>query len=66
LYAQTVEQHRKVLGGDGDGDTMGVDAMDMMGDMPLLSVWMWQKSTLPKHPEDLVDELLTQVHDQAK
>ena len=65
FYAQTVEQHRKVLGGDGDGDTMGVDAMDMMDDMALLSVWMWQKSTLPVHPEDLVDRLLAEVHGQS-
>jgi hypothetical protein len=39
--------------------------MDMMGDMPLVSVLMWQKSTLPKHPEDLVDQLLAQVRERS-
>jgi hypothetical protein len=34
----------------------------MMGDMPLVSVLMWQKSAWRTHPEDLVDELLAQVH----
>ena len=43
-------------------DAIGMDFMDMMGDMPLVSVLMWQQSALPMHPEDLVDGLLAQVH----
>jgi beta-glucosidase len=67
FYSQTEEQFRKMLGsGDGGEDTIGMDITDMMGDMPLVSVLMWQKSALPMHPEDLVDRLLTQVHGQAK
>jgi beta-glucosidase len=67
FYAQMEEQSRKMFGGgDGDENTIGMDFMDMMGDMPLLSVLMWQQSALPMHPEDLVDGLLTQVHGQAK
>ena len=53
-------------GGDGAENIIGMDLMDGLGDMPLVSVLMWQKSTLPMHPEDLVDGLLTQVHGQAK
>ncbi len=66
LYAQMEEQNRKRFGGDGDENTIGMDIMDMMGDMPLLNVLMWQKSALPMHPEDFVDGLLAQVHGQAK
>ncbi len=43
-----------------------MDFMDMMGDMPLVSVLMWQQDALPMHPEDLVDGLLAQVYGQAK
>jgi beta-glucosidase len=67
IYAQMEEQGRKMFGGgDSDENTIGIDFMDMMGDMPLLSVLMWQQSALPMHPEDLVDGLLTQVRGQAK
>jgi beta-glucosidase len=65
LYSQVEEQIRQRFGGDGDDDSIGVDVMDMMGDMPLVSVLMWHKGTLPKHPEDLVDQLLTQAHEQS-
>ena len=65
LYAQMEEQSRKRFG-DGDESTMGLDFMDMIGDMPLLSVLMWQKDTFPVHPEELVDGLLVQVHGQAE
>lgn len=67
LYAQMEELSRKMFGGgDGDEETAGMDMMDMVGDMPLVSVLMWLQSALPMHPEDLVDGLLAQVHGQAK
>ncbi len=67
FYAQMEEGIRTVFGiGDGEESGIGADVMDMMGDMPLLSVLMWRGSTLSMHPEDLVDRLLTQVHGQAK
>jgi beta-glucosidase len=62
LYAQMEEQSRKRFGGDGEESIIGMDFMDMIGDMPLVSVLMWQQDALPMHPEDLVDGLLTQVH----
>jgi len=63
FYAQVEEQIRKLFGGgDGDESIIGMDFMDAMGDMPLVSVLMWQKSALPMPPEDLVDGLLAQVH----
>ena len=65
FYAQMEEQSRKMFGG-GDEHVAGMDFMDMLGDMPLVSVLMWQQDALPMHPEDLVDGLLAQVHGQAK
>jgi beta-glucosidase len=66
LYAQVEEQIHRMFGSrEGDESGIGMDVMDMMGDMPLLSVLMWQKHALPMHPEDLVDGLLAQVHGQA-
>jgi hypothetical protein len=66
FYAQMVEESRKLFGGAGDKSTIGLDVMSMVGDMPLVSVLMWQPSWLPMHPEDLVDGLLAKVHDQAE
>jgi len=67
FYAQMEEQMRKMFGGgDGDENTIGMDFMNMMGDMPLVSVLMWQQDALPMPPEDLVDGLLAQVHGQAE
>ena len=67
FYAQMEDQMRKMFGGDEGGESaIGLDIMDMIGDMPLVSVLMWQQSALPMHPEDLVDGLLTQVHGQAR
>ena len=65
FYVQTEENSREMFG-EGHENAIGMNFMDMMGDMPLVSVLMWQQSALPMHPEDLVDGLLTQVHGQAK
>ncbi|MEJ2732151.1 MAG: glycoside hydrolase family 3 C-terminal domain-containing protein [Anaerolineae bacterium] len=67
FYAQMEEGMRKMFGGgEGDESGIGLDVMEMVGDMPLLSALMWHRSTLPMHPEDLVDRLLAQVHGQAQ
>ena len=55
-----------MFGGDGDENTIGMDMMDTMGDMPLVSVLMWQQSAWAMHPEDLVDGLLARVRGQAE
>jgi beta-glucosidase len=66
IYAMMEEQSRKIFGtGDeryGNEGAIGMDIMDMMGDMPLVSILMWQKDTLPMHPEDMVNGLLAQAH----
>jgi len=65
-YKQMEENTRKIFtGGDeryGDEGAIGGDIMGMFGDMPLVSVLMFQKDAFPMHPEDFVDELLKQVH----
>jgi beta-glucosidase len=67
LYPQVEKQSRKRFSsGDGDESAIGMDIMETMGDMPLVSVLMWQQSAWSMHPEDLVDELLAQVHGQAE
>ena len=63
-YAQMEEHTRKLFGGADGG--IGMDMMDSMGDMPLVSVLMWQQDALPMHPEDFVAGLLAQVHGQTK
>src|SRR5690606_31399914 len=43
FYAQMEEQSRELFGSD-DGETaVGLNLLDVMGDMPLLSVLMWQQ-----------------------
>ncbi|WP_345343750.1 hypothetical protein [Candidatus Villigracilis affinis] len=41
---------------------MGMDIMDMMNDMPLVSVLMFQQSVLPMPAEEMVAGLLMQAH----
>jgi beta-glucosidase len=62
LYAQMEAGLRQLLIGEEGGEsTIGMDFMGMMGDMPLVSVLMWQQDRLPAHPEDIVDGLLAQA-----
>jgi hypothetical protein len=46
----------------GTDGSIGMDIMDMVGDMPLVSILMWQKDAMPMHPEDLVAGMLAQAH----
>jgi beta-glucosidase len=62
VYPKMEEESRKMFGGEHGGSTIGMDFMDMLGDMPLVSVLMWHPDAIPVHPEDFVDELLKQVH----
>jgi hypothetical protein len=39
-----------------------MDIMEMFSDMPLVSVLMFQESSLPMPAEDIVAGFLTQVH----
>jgi beta-glucosidase len=66
IYAQIEAQSRKMFsGGDersGDENAIGMDIMDMMNDMPLVSVLMWQQAAWTMPAGEMVDGLLMQVH----
>ncbi len=62
VYPKMEEENRKMFAGDGNDNAIGMNFMDMLGDMPLVSVLMWQQGAIPTHPEDFVDGLLKQVH----
>ncbi len=70
IYNLIETEARKLFGGQdrygenkSDGDALGMgDIMDMMKDMPLVSVLMFQAGALPMPPEDMVAGLLAQAH----
>ena len=69
FYAQIEAQSRRVFGGEseryGNDNSIGMDIMDMMNDMPLVSVLMFQSSALTMPAEEMVEGLLMQVHEKA-
>ena len=66
LYAQIEARSRKIFGGGderyGNEGAIGMDIMEMMNDMPLGSVLLFQQSELPMPAEEIVDGMLRQVH----
>jgi beta-glucosidase len=70
FFAQVEAQTRKVFGGGderyGNDHVIGMDIMDMMKDMPLVNVLVFQEDYLPKPADELVEELLKQVHNPGK
>ncbi|MGW8225585.1 MAG: glycoside hydrolase family 3 C-terminal domain-containing protein [Anaerolineales bacterium] len=61
LYQQIQDQ---VLSGfsEDDPDQIGMDPMGFMMDMPLLNLLNFFGSGMPTSPEEIVDDLLTKVH----
>ncbi len=66
MYQRIEAQSRKMFGGgderSGSESAIGMDIMDMMNDMPLLSVLLFQQNVLMMPAEEIVDDLLKQVH----
>lgn len=66
LYDQIEARSRKMFGGGderyGNESAIGMDIMEMMNDMPLVSVLMFQQSELTMPADEMVDGLLMQVH----
>ncbi|MFT3892825.1 MAG: glycoside hydrolase family 3 C-terminal domain-containing protein [Anaerolineales bacterium] len=66
IYAQIESQSRRVFGGGderyGNDNAIGMDIMDMMNDMPLVSVLMFQQGALTMPAEEMVAGLLMQAH----
>lgn len=50
-------------GGDATEETIGMNPMDFLSSMPLLSVLHFQESALSQSPEEIVEHLLQQVYD---
>jgi len=65
LYGQIEARGRKMFSGEaeryGNDGSLGMDVMDMFNDMPLISVLMFQQNELITPPDEMVDELLSQV-----
>jgi beta-glucosidase len=70
FYAQMETEARKTFGGGderyGNENAIGMDIMDMMNDMPLISVLMFQQAALPSHAEEMVENFLKQAHNKRK
>ena len=67
LYPKFEAEARKDFGSGGEDryaseGSMGMDIMEMFNDMPLVSGLFFQKDNWDQHPEDIVEELLQQVH----
>lgn len=58
---QIQTNNRELFSADED-DENGMDMIEMLADMPLVSVLMFQQSTLTMPAEEMVDGLLMQVH----
>ena len=61
LFEQIQAQNRELFGEDDIGD-IGMDVMDMIGDMPLVSVLMFQQSKFTMPADEIVDGLLMKLH----
>jgi beta-glucosidase len=66
LFTQIEAESRKRFGGGderyGNANATGMDIMDMMVDTPLVSVLTFQQEAWDTPAEEMVDELLQQVH----
>lgn len=71
LYQQIENQSRKIFGESerygnekpaNGSSNIGMDIMDMMSDMPVVSVLMFQQDTLTMPAEEMVAGLLRQAH----
>ncbi|NIM93089.1 MAG: glycosyl hydrolase [Anaerolineales bacterium] len=66
LYAQIEAMSREMFGdgdeGEGDMAIIGMDIMEGLKDMPVVSLLLWQQDALPMPADEIVDGLLSQVH----
>jgi beta-glucosidase len=59
MYDQIHSGLEKMFGGD---ESIGIEVTDMIVDMPLISLLLFQQSALTMPAEDIVDGLLQQAH----
>jgi beta-glucosidase len=64
VFQQIAAQTMQAMGGDAEdepSDAIGMDMVEFLMDMPLVSVLHFQEALLTVTPEDMVKDLLTQV-----
>jgi beta-glucosidase len=70
IYTLIETGSRKTFGGEqeryGNERAIGMDIMDMINDMPVVSVLMFEQGSLPMPAEEMVEQLLVQVHADDK
>ena len=64
LYQQINDQMRANFGGD-DREQIGMDPMGFLMDTPLMGLLHFLGMSMPTSPEEMVDELLAEVHSIA-
>jgi len=62
FYNEVMTKGKERFGGEGSEADMGMDVLDMFGDMPLVSVLLFIQEQLNEPAEDLVAGLLAEVH----
>ena len=61
IFENFQDHVREIFGTDGTAD-IGMDVLEMMADIPLASVLLFQQNNLPLPADDIVDGLLMQLH----
>jgi beta-glucosidase len=61
LFEQVMAQKREFLSG-GDNGGIGMDVMDMLADVTLVNLLIFQQGELPMAADEMVDGLLMQLH----
>jgi len=65
IYAQIEAESRRIFGGgERYGDSIGMDVMDMIADMPLVSVLLFQQNKLTLPAEEMVEGMIRQAHNK--
>jgi beta-glucosidase len=68
MYQQMIGQLTRIFGGgdDNGSETIGMDTIGFMLDMPLLSILHFQEEALTQPADDIVALLLEQVHSMSR
>ena len=61
LFEQIMANNNELFDTDSDGG-IGMDVMEMMADMTLVNILVFQQSSLPMPADQIVEGLLMQVH----
>jgi len=65
VFEQIIARDNDVFDEEEHGGT-GVDVMEMIGDMPPVSILGFQQNKWSKPADEIVDDMLKQLHDSIK